>query len=42
MGKIIFIFIILLICICIVNNVNIVGSEKNFFDFFKQNIYENV
>lgn len=39
-GKITFTLIIPLTCI--VNNVNTVGSEKNFPDFCKQNIYENI
>lgn len=41
-GKITFTLVILLTCTCIVNNVNTVGSEKNFPDFSKQNIYENI
>lgn len=35
-GKITFTLIILLTCTCIVNNVNLVGSEKNFPDFSKK------
>lgn len=38
-GKITFTLIILLTCTCIVNNVNLVGSEKNFPDFSKKKIH---